>query len=170
MGYTHYWRRSDAAGDEERYTAFAQVVKQLIVAAESQGIIVGDAMGEIEGGWIVDNEKIAFNGFDKQSYETFEFSCACPPARTPQGFDNTAYLSPALRSRFDFTKTAKKPYDALVTAVLISMKEIYGQHIDVSSDGDWSEWTPGRALYELVTGKAAHCPWKNTEEHLHSVS
>lgn len=24
MGYTHYWTRSDAAGDKERYATFAQ--------------------------------------------------------------------------------------------------------------------------------------------------
>jgi hypothetical protein len=60
---------------------------------------------------------------------------------------------------FDFCKTAQKPYDAVVTAILIRAKEIYGSCVSISSDGDWSEWQDGRNLYEAVFGEVAQCPF-----------
>lgn len=156
MGYTHYWDRKPTANYDEEYAAFSGVVKQLIVAAESRGIIVADGSGEIEGGWIVDDDKIVFNGFDKQSYETFWFG----------------RIYPARGLAFNFTKTARLPYDALVTACLLAIKDASGQKISVFSDGNWDEWIEGRELYELVTGKVAICPWLDNirPKRLHNVS
>ena len=60
---------------------------------------------------------------------------------------------------FDFCKTAQKPYDAVVTAILIRAKTIYGSCVRISSDGDWQEWQAGRDLYETVFGEVAECPF-----------
>lgn len=56
---------------------------------------------------------------------------------------------------FNFCKTARKPYDEVVTACLLVAAADFPQkfQFDVSSDGDWDEWGPGRALYREVIGK-----------------
>jgi hypothetical protein len=64
---------------------------------------------------------------------------------------------------FDFTKTAYKPYDAVVTAILIRAKHIYGDAVRVESDGSWDDWTMGRNLYELTFGMAPESPFSRSE-------
>jgi hypothetical protein len=61
---------------------------------------------------------------------------------------------------FEFCKTAYKPYDAVVTAILIRAKSIYGSCVRVSSDGEWSEWQAGRDMYETIFGEVAECPFE----------
>jgi hypothetical protein len=60
---------------------------------------------------------------------------------------------------FEFCKTAYKPYDAVVTAILIRAKSIYGSCVSISSDGEWSEWQAGRDMYEAIFGEVAECPF-----------
>ena len=60
---------------------------------------------------------------------------------------------------FEFCKTAYKPYDAVVTAILIRAKSIYGSCVRISSDGEWSEWQAGRDMYEAIFGEVAECPF-----------
>ena len=52
-----------------------------------------------------------------------------------------------------------KPYDAVVTAILIRAKTIYGSCVSISSDGDWHEWQAGRDMYEAIFGEVAECPF-----------
>jgi hypothetical protein len=61
---------------------------------------------------------------------------------------------------FEFCKTAYKPYDAVVTAILIRAKSIYGSCVRISSDGEWSEWQAGRDMYEAIFGEVAECPFE----------
>ena len=61
---------------------------------------------------------------------------------------------------FNFCKTAYKPYDAVVTAILIRAKVIYGDSVQIRSDGDWSEWQSGRDLHEKAFGEVADCPFE----------
>jgi hypothetical protein len=71
---------------------------------------------------------------------------------------------------FDFCKTNQKPYDAVVTAILIRAKVIYGKLLQVGSDGEWTgdplswgTWASGRALYEEVFNIEAPCPFVRAE-------
>jgi hypothetical protein len=61
---------------------------------------------------------------------------------------------------FEFCKTAYKPYDAVVTAILIRAKSIYGSCVRISSDGEWHEWQAGRDMYEAIFGEVAECPFE----------
>jgi hypothetical protein len=47
---------------------------------------------------------------------------------------------------FSCCKTAYKPYDLFVTAVLIAAKHHFGDLLTVSSDGEESNWEDGRRL------------------------
>lgn len=72
--------------------------------------------------------EIRFNGVGDNGHETF-------------------YLSPEMRD-FEFCKTACKPYDTAVVAVLC----LLAHHTDVrvSSDGDPSDWEAGLAFAKRI--------------------
>ena len=50
---------------------------------------------------------------------------------------------------WNFCKTNGKPYDAVVTAVLILAKYTFPD-ISISSDGSWEKWEDGRDLFSRV--------------------
>lgn len=53
---------------------------------------------------------------------------------------------------FNFTKTAYKPYDLAVTAVLVILKHHFGDKILVRSDGDLKDWRDGSMYCQMVLG------------------
>ena len=69
---------------------------------------------------------IDINGIGKDSHENFVIQ------RT--------------NTRWSFCKTNQKPYDELVTAVLILAHYTF-PNFYLSSDGEWSEWKDGRQLF-----------------------
>ena len=121
MGYTHYFNFIEEPS-REKFIEFAEGVKQLVATAQEAGIEIGDE----EYG----DDKIVFNGVGANSHETFFVSA--------DGVD------------FNFCKTAQKPYDTAVTASLILAKKIFGEDIEIRSDGNWSDWQGGQLLYESV--------------------
>ena len=50
---------------------------------------------------------------------------------------------------WDFCKTARKPYDSVVTAVLILARYTFPD-FHLSSDGAWKEWEDGQDLFSRV--------------------
>lgn len=61
--------------------------------------------------------------------------------------DDRKYASPRDKGMyFSCCKTAYKPYDLFVTAVLIAAKHHLGDMFRVSSDGDEPDWNDGRQL------------------------
>ena len=67
----------------------------------------------------------------------------------------------------DFCKTARMPYDKVVTAILIRAAQLLGDEYmdksgrrEIRSDGDWEEWDEGRQLVKKVfPNDAVTCPW-----------
>jgi hypothetical protein len=56
------------------------------------------------------------------------------------------YMQNIGQDNFNFCKTAMKPYDIVVTACLAILKYRLGDAIQVSSDGDASDWEAGTKL------------------------
>jgi len=138
MGYTHYWYRTEGRGDRLAFQQLGTDARAIIREAEAQGIKVANGLGESMPDFT--ETYFAINGRGDESHETFYWPC-----------DVTREIWETHPSKvFSFTKTAHKPYDAVVCAILIRAKVIYGDALDVSSDGTWAEWIPGRRLY-LVT-------------------
>ena len=48
---------------------------------------------------------------------------------------------------WNFCKTAQKPYDEVVTALLILARYLFPQDFTVKSDGSWLDWEKGRELF-----------------------
>ena len=122
MGYTHYFEGSVSLDPTTQ-----NEVRKLIIAGQRQGIVLAgwDGTGEPT----VNDEEIRLNGDASADldHETF------------------AILND--NSGFGFCKTALKPYDAVVGAILILLAE-KNSTFSVSSDGTWEDdWEGPRGLY-----------------------
>ena len=127
MGYTHYFpgltATADVIADAGKIIASSSVT---ICGPDGQGLPI---LNEAEG--------IRLNGFEAagETYETFHL-----------GGTN----EPAYPDMWTFCKTENRPYDEVVTAILIAAAV---RAMDVSagtikSDGRWDNWTAGVALFE----------------------
>ena len=154
MGYTHYnYRPRKNAGSAYMYGKLALDAKAICEHAYTIGIKLGDWSGENGTSPQFTEGEFSLNGIDDMSHETFTWKAMPTQVEWRKN-------EPEI---FDFCKTAMKPYDAVVTAILIRAKEIYGSCVSISSDGDWSEWKDGRDLYEAVFGEVAQCPFDKVE-------
>ena len=58
-----------------------------------------------------------------------------------------------------FCKTARKPYDLLVKAVLISAKRHFGKNMTLDSDGEISDWKETIQLYQDTLKRKVNKHW-----------
>jgi len=164
MGYTHYWHRPAGTGNRRTFQQLGIDAKRIIFLAKQAGIGIRDGYGLDQP--VFNEQFFSFNGdaeariengpdttIQDLSHETFFWSCDVEIPdwqRAVSDNDDTV---------FHFCKTAYKPYDEVVTAVLIRAKELYGDQLRVASDGSWSDWADGRKLYERAFGRKAECPF-----------
>lgn len=125
MGYTHYWRLRNAI-EQSDWNEFLNGARQIISTAVDAGLAIED---NSEG------SVIYFNGVGGDAHEDFVISSE--------------------DVGFNFCKTARKPYDTVVTACLILLKATLKDNVIVTSDGNWSDWEGGSLLYETVFDKTA---------------
>jgi len=132
MGYTHYWRNPSGfpAATWKRITKDVR----LVLAKLPKDCKIDDQNGGVP---IINDEMIWFNGVGDGEYETFHLAAG---AQT-----------------FEFCKTAMKPYDLAVTAVLLIAKH-HHKAFDVSSDGKPEEWAPAKKLVKKVLGYKTKAP------------
>lgn len=145
MGYTHYVTRNiDKTNNAGDFDLFVQgFIKLHKVAVEELGIEIGDGLGASKNPEVA-LDRVAFNGYRELSHETFVWERDA-------------------NREFNFCKTAQKPYDALVTACLLLINEIYGDAVRVGSDGNWNDWKVGRHLYEKAFGLTPKVPFVEEE-------
>lgn len=135
MGYTHYFTTTREI-ERETWNEFVSEFRRLLDTT-AVDIAGWDGSGSPE----ITDEVIRFNGLDGEydlSHETF-----------------TLHRNPATADGFNFCKTARKPYDEVVTAGLILAKIFFGDAISIGSDGSWYDWEEGRNLYHRTFGKEA---------------
>lgn len=121
MGYTHYWNRKYSLIPDDKWKELTEFAKALF--KNQSDILAG---GDGEGKPSITRAAISFNGIGDESHET----CYLPRVGE--------------LDRFDFCKTARKPYDAAVVAMLIRASKL--GLITWSSDGDTEEHAAGIAL------------------------
>jgi hypothetical protein len=140
MGYTHSWENKGHENDKENFKKVLEDAKKLYKnmpkSTDSAGgysknqtlkLCGGDGTGKP----IFNENEIVFNGDNDLSHESFFI--------TPYPID------------FEFCKTARKPYDLMVCAVLISCKK-HLVNFSYSSDGEEEEWEPAQKFYKEVCG------------------
>ena len=120
MGYTHYWTLEKPI-TQEFFDSVRDRVKAIVETGREGGIPLETDFGI---------SHVAINGVGSGAHETFSILVG--------------------DQSFNFCKTAQKPYDAVVTAILILLKNEIGADITVTSDGSWRNWEGGRLLFETV--------------------
>ena len=142
MGYTHYWYRPVDEYDLEAFDKFAAIAKAIIETAQDAGIALADRWG-LDLPEITDRF-IGINGIGEDSHESFYW---------PDIDQGLACGNPGMNDwTVESCKTAGKPYDTVVTALLIAAKFVYRSYVKLQSDGTWEDWLPGRDLYTEATG------------------
>ena len=121
MGYTHYIRQSKPASDVQ-WEAVCTDFNKLRAAALLEKPLPIQRDEDDPSDVLMDSEHIAFNGIGEDAHETLVF------------VKNGA--------AFNFCKTARKPYDTAVVALLI-LANHHGPDVwEVTSDGVVSDWQP----------------------------
>lgn len=162
MGYTHYWYRPPTL-EAERFAAFARDVQALLDAlpdhtgllwpSANRTVVIcgGDGTGEP----VITDARVILNGCDEFALDEAHEGFCVEREFDPEGWTCWDEHGRAI----EFCKTARKPYDLLVTAALIALKARFPE-VEVRSDGDVQDWAAGRTLYERVIGPAPRQkPW-----------
>jgi hypothetical protein len=164
MGYTHYWSYPPEAISAMQAMILCQDARQIVVAS-GVPIVGWESAGESAPEFNPES-RIALNGDGAQGCETFAFDFHAPQEPSADADQWTRYrydrFIEADRYVWSFCKTRQRPYDAVVTAILLRSVEIIGDMM-VASDGCWDDWSVGRGLYFTVFGQEAVCPWEGNE-------
>jgi hypothetical protein len=142
MGYTHYWTQTRNLTEQE-FGDFVGAARRIINVAEGKPTNTAGGYhtepvhicgGNGKGKPTLTKDELVLNGNGPDlDHETFAIN------RVKQ------------TDSWDFCKTARKPYDVVVTALLIILAHDYG--FEVSSDGDAEEWEAGEKLVAEALGK-----------------
>jgi len=142
MGYTHYYTQFSDFNDEEwtKIKSYAEtMINNLPKTTSTAGgyyedspLELGDGLGQ--GAPVVDDTEIWLNGKGDLGHETFHLSKKRPP--------NPDYAKDR-ENYWDFTKTARKPYDLIVTAILLAANFVVPDKLQYDSDGNESDWEEG---------------------------
>lgn len=137
MGYTHYWRSGRISK-----AAWASIEKDSAALLAASPVKLAFEYDEPTKPPICDDKQIRFNGVGKEGHETFWL------AASPQDFE--------------FCKTASKPYDLIVVAILAVAAEYAGESIQVSSDGTADDWSDGVEWASKILGRTIPNPISET--------
>ncbi|MCE9560508.1 MAG: hypothetical protein K8U57_00495, partial [Planctomycetes bacterium] len=149
MGYTHFASRRKRLPLREFKTAAADCQKVVEALWSEKGIRIQFDRDDPKPAHFGD-DSVQFNGVGDDAHETFAVerdyrveSWNCDPKRG-EGW-------------FEFTKTARKPYDCAVCACLIVFQHHFGKSYSVSSDGsdDDEGWVAAREWCQRVLGYGA---------------
>jgi hypothetical protein len=97
MGYTHYWNQARPFSPVE-WGDYMAAARTIIRRARAQGIKVAGWHGT--GRPQIDEDAVALNGREPEAFESFRVTSAWDSGR-------------------NFCKTGRRPYDAVVVALLI---------------------------------------------------
>lgn len=154
MGYTHYWKWHTAP-DAERFTQWSADVKTLLDSLFLYPEITEDSLvirgPNGTGSPVLTSSLVAFNGDadTDENHESFYLD-----------FDNPQPWLSLSAGRYDFAqapfdsfcKTARCPYDLIVTAALIRLAHYFPTEVKISSDGEAEDWASGSLLCQKVFG------------------
>lgn len=88
------------------------------------------------------------SGFGSGSYET----CGIDRVKELSKYNDYTERDAKYGLAFDCCKTAYRPYDLVVTAVLIALKHNFGNDVIISTDGEEKDWLDARMMCNNVLG------------------
>lgn len=146
MGYTHYWFRTETTRtttrrDKALFDAFSWDASLIVRYSTGQGIVIGDYSGDTDSESTWNENYFSFNGVGENSYESFVWTA----------YATREQLSESKKgSIFESCKTGRRPYDSVVTAILLRALDYYTGTLTITSDGSHDDWQNGRDLYKNV--------------------
>jgi hypothetical protein len=127
MGYTHYWQH----GHDFKSEQWADVARFAADAIAKSGVVITGWDGS--NGPLINADEISFNGQGEDGHETFRITRLKRELMDYEADDKADPDAP----RFDFCKTARKPYDVVVVAILLYIHALTGTDVmEISSDGN----------------------------------
>lgn len=169
MGYTHYWSNKTEL-PQDKWDSFIKEVKTVIKSLPKYCTTAGQDSEDEDNAInltgcslhekaIFNKNKILFNGGDgkgrhQNTTDKGEKYWVCD---VEHGLDcETFYLSRKGIDSPSFCKTARRPYDFAVCAVLTLYAKHFGaEATDISSDGNWEDWEPAVRLIKETVGLGA---------------
>ena len=121
MGYTHFWYLPEGRISDDNWEEYSECVKTIVEPH------IGGCIGKL----VVNENVVAFEG--APAHETFS-------VRREQFLDSWQRKNDRV---FNFCKTARKPYDKIVTACLTKMKSVFKDDVKIASDGEAEDWETG---------------------------
>ncbi len=97
-----------------------------------------------------------------------EFAKRWTAPQEPGASSKDSGNSRMLHPYFEFTKTARKPYDIVVQCCLILAKKHFGKEIAISSDGAKDDWTDAINIIEKNFGYKVKTRWSRDEGEIFS--
>ena len=157
MGYTHYWRQLRDFTDTE-WQELTRLTK--LITADGGDVldyITCDVdptpKDKMDTDWLYTG-CIAFNGIGDDEHETFIIT---KKKRAKREYEEQEDYD--RQGAFGFCKTAHKPYDKYVVAVLCAIYRVQRDIMNISSDGNTADWTEG--LFHAVHStreEEMYCP------------
>jgi hypothetical protein len=163
MGYTQYFTKKELVHDQKTWDKFLEdtlrvssrfklqtpnsikFIKDMEDSKPDIDIQIGDGMGDGNDPTFNQNE-ICFNGVDEDSHETFRVERDHSHILADQTDSWGKIIQEKWKKEqeiFGFTKTNRKPYDLLVTAVLALYKHHFGDKVEISGDGGFQGFKEG---------------------------
>jgi len=140
MGYTHYFPSTRSFRFSE-WDAVKVNTKKVFDHCTSKGIHLGVQGDEGPEDPIITDNEIMFNG--KSEYDAYE----------------DCFISRKHNPKFNFCKTANRPYDLAVCMVLLVCNEYAPGALEIGSDGDWeTDWLNARQEFLALFGFDAKDP------------
>lgn len=135
MGYTSYWRKTATIPCNAWSKIIADTLK-VYNHPSVNSLIQQD--NDVPSQPIANANLICFNGIGENGHESFYFK---------KDFDNESLRYSGNNRDFGFCKTARKPYDVVVTAILWIVVK-HTTHVKVTADGGFQDFLPGLRLAE----------------------
>lgn len=136
MGYTHYYERNMKEVSRETWNAMIKEIRQAVTVLKMErSISLAGGLGKDRP--VFSRERIWFNGPERDDlgHETFDFYRVMNK-RDLEFNEELAGVSPKRKEWFfNCCKTAHKPYDIVVCAVLLIMKKHLKDGLRIGSDG-----------------------------------
>ena len=144
MGYTHYFGKIDQL-DAGKWAGFKQDVETLLTEHYNPSLKLVQESDNTQEPEITD-KFVRFNGVGNNGHETFYFD------RLQHKHPWAKPLAPYPKDHYyhNFCKTARKPYDLYVVAVLTLAEHHFGDAVKFTSDGVDEDLAKGRELAESV--------------------
>jgi len=152
MGYTHYFEfkglnklsSQTFLSVERNYENACARIHDLVSSYYKE---CGGLSGYTPHTNFQDYKGVNFNGAGEKGHENFTLR-----------EDLREYIKEG--EGFNFCKTARKPYDALVCASLILLKHYMGDFVRVTSDGEISDYNTGKEILNKFYGSSVFDSFK----------